>query len=464
MVRLFRVYFPASVLGLLASEAVLTFSCYVVASFLVLDADPEIFLLYDNGLWRIALVVGCIMLGLYFNDLYWRFRIKSRILLLQQLCLVIGIAFLTQALVMYIRRPEWALPKWLMILGSGLTLVFLPAWRIVYGSVVMRALGSQRMVFLGASPLAMQIASEILERPELGLSVAGYVDNLEDEGLKMPGGPLLGPMANLRAIVEEIRPDRLVVAMAERRQRLPVQDLLDLRFSGMRIEDAAALYETVFARICIREIRPSQLIFTGDLGPRRRSLWFQDIYSTVVAGIVFVVSLPIMLAVAVLVKFSSPGPVLFRQKRVGKDGRVFTLYKFRSMYQDAEARTGAVWATRDDPRITPIGRWLRLLRLDELPQTWNVLKREMSIVGPRPERPEFVQTLSEQIPYYRQRLCVRPGITGWAQINHKYGDTLEDSVTKLEYDLYYIKNVAPALDLYIMLQTFKVMALSRGAQ
>ena len=198
------------------------------------------------------------------------------------------------------------------------------------------------------------------------LSVAGYVDNPEDEGLKMPGGPLLGPMANLRAIVEEIRPDRLVVAMAERRQRLPVQDLLDLRFSGMRIEDAAALYESVFARICIREIRPSQLIFTGDLGPRRRSLWFQDIYSTVVGAIVFVVSLPIMLATAILVKVSSPGPVLFRQKRVGKDGRVFTLYKFRSMYEDAEARTGAVWATKDDPRITPIGRWLRLLRLDEV--------------------------------------------------------------------------------------------------
>jgi lipopolysaccharide/colanic/teichoic acid biosynthesis glycosyltransferase len=156
--------------------------------------------------------------------------------------------------------------------------------------------------------------------------------------------------------------------------------------------------------------------------------------------------------------------VLYRQRRVGINGHTFTLYKFRSMYADAEARTGAVWATVDDPRITPVGRWLRKLRLDELPQLWNVVKGDMAIVGPRPERPEFVDLLAHQIPYYRQRLAVKPGITGWAQINHKYGDTELDAMIKLEYDLYYIKNVAPALDFYIIFHTMKVMLLSRGAQ
>jgi lipopolysaccharide/colanic/teichoic acid biosynthesis glycosyltransferase len=171
-----------------------------------------------------------------------------------------------------------------------------------------------------------------------------------------------------------------------------------------------------------------------------------------------------MAAVAIGVKLSSQGPVLYRQRRVGKNGEVFVLYKFRSMRCDAESETGAVWATPDDPRVTGFGKFIRRVRLDELPQLWNVLRGEMSLVGPRPERPEFVKTLAEQIPYYRQRHCVKPGITGWAQVNHKYGDTLEDTVTKLEYDLYYIKNISPSLDLYIVFNTLKTMILTRGAQ
>ena len=177
-----------------------------------------------------------------------------------------------------------------------------------------------------------------------------------------------------------------------------------------------------------------------------------------------VVSLPLLILVGVLVKVSSKGPVLYRQTRVGMNGAPFALYKFRSMRQDAEAGTGAVWAIRDDPRVTVLGKWLRKLRLDELPQLFNVLRGEMAVVGPRPERPEFVKTLTEQIPFYQQRHCVKPGITGWAQISHKYGDTLEDTVTKLEYDLYYIKNISPSLDGYIIFHTLKVMLLSRGAQ
>jgi len=171
-----------------------------------------------------------------------------------------------------------------------------------------------------------------------------------------------------------------------------------------------------------------------------------------------------MLIAALAVLLSSKGPILYRQRRVGLDGHPFTLYKFRSMYVDAEAVTGAVWATKDDPRITPVGKWLRRLRLDELPQFWNVIRGDMTIVGPRPERPEFVELLAQQIPYYRQRLAVKPGITGWAQINHKYGDTQLDAMIKLEYDLYYIKHIAPALDFYIIFHTIKVMLLRRGAQ
>jgi exopolysaccharide biosynthesis polyprenyl glycosylphosphotransferase len=190
----------------------------------------------------------------------------------------------------------------------------------------------------------------------------------------------------------------------------------------------------------------------------------QSMYSVVLGVIGMLITLPVMAIVMLLVKFSSPGPILFRQTRVGLHGKHFVLYKFRSMYADAEARTGAVWAIKNDPRITPVGRWLRRLRLDELPQFFNVIRGHMSIVGPRPERPEFSSMLEEKIPFYRQRQWVKPGITGWAQINHKYGDTVEDSLIKLEYDLYYIKNLAPALDAYIIFHTLKVMLMSRGAQ
>jgi exopolysaccharide biosynthesis polyprenyl glycosylphosphotransferase len=214
----------------------------------------------------------------------------------------------------------------------------------------------------------------------------------------------------------------------------------------------------------LKEIRPSELIFSGELGPRPQNLFYQRLSNMLVAVIGLVLALPIMLVTALAVRLSSPGPVLYRQTRVGLNGSLFTLYKFRSMRADAEAGTGAVWAQKDDPRVTKVGRLIRRIRFDELPQLYNVLKGEMSIVGPRPERPEFVKALNEQIPYYRQRHCVRPGITGWAQVNYKYGDTLEDTITKLEYDLYYIKNMSLALDNYIIFHTLKAMLLTRGAQ
>ena len=245
---------------------------------------------------------------------------------------------------------------------------------------------------------------------------------------------------------------------------MPVLELLDVNFSGVPVEDAAVIFELVFQRVSTDQLRPSQLIFSRELGPRPGTVQMQSLYSTVFALAGVVLLAPLMLLVALLVRLTSHGPTLYRQARVGRNGSLFTLYKFRSMRADAEKDTGAVWAAKNDPRVTPLGKWLRRLRIDELPQLFNVLKGDMSIVGPRPERPEFVATLSEQIPFYRQRHCIRPGITGWAQINHKYGDTLEDTITKLEYDLYYIKNLSPALDFYIIFHTLKVMLLRRGAQ
>jgi sugar transferase (PEP-CTERM system associated) len=463
MIRLFRVFVPSSVIALLLSEVILIYTCYVVATFIVLHEDPQVFLLYDNGWWRIAVAVTCIIVGIYFHDLYEHFRIRSRILLLQQMGIVIGIAFLVQALLGYLRLRDLMLPTRLMIIGSSMVLILLPSWRILYSNTVFKAMGAERVLFLGTSAVVQEIGRHLAGHPEAGFTVLGYVDNVDD-GTDLPGGENLGPISALREIVDRLRPDRIVVGMPERRERLPVNQLLDLRLSGLQIDDAMTTYEATFSRISTRDLRPSQLIFSTELGPKPGRVMLQSIYSTAIAMVVAAITLPVMLLVAVLVKLSSPGPALFRQQRVGKNDVLFTLYKFRSMYRDAEATSGAVWAKQDDPRITTVGRWLRRLRLDELPQLFNVLKGEMSMVGPRPERPEFVTELVQRIPYYRQRHCVKPGITGWAQINQKYGDTIEDTITKLEYDLYYIKNLAPALDAIIMFHTAKVMLLSRGSR
>jgi sugar transferase (PEP-CTERM system associated) len=459
--RLFRVYFPTSVVMLLVTEAALIVLCYLAAAFLIAEV-PSVFLFDEGGLMRIGIASAVILAGLYFNDLYSKFRIRSRTQLIQMTCFILGISFLGQSLLDYGRLSDWALPKWMMIYGSVFVLVLQPGYRILYDRYVLYELGRQNVIFLGASPVARAVAQRIIEEPQFGLIIKGWVaDDGPTNGL--PGG-LLGPVDRLREIVNEQKPNRIIVGMSERRSRLPVQVLLDMRYSGVQIEDALTTYEAVFSRINVRELRPSQLIFMADLGPKPKSVFWQGMYSFWIAKAGSIVSLPIALLVALLIKLTSRGPALYSQVRVGKDGELFKLYKFRSMFNDAEAKSGATWATKNDPRITPLGRWLRRLRLDELPQLWNVLRGEMVIVGPRPERPEFVRVLADRIPYYNQRHAVKPGITGWAQINHKYGDTIEDTLLKLEYDLYYIKNLNLWLDLYIMFHTIKVMLLSRGSQ
>ena len=282
MIRLFRVFIPSSVLGLLLSEFVLIYLCYVAAPFLLNefvnpDFDAQFFLFSDNGLYRIALIVVCIMAGIYFHNLYAHLRVRSRMLLLQQLCLVVGIAFLTQALLTYLKRPEWTVPKWVMIFGSLLTLMLLPAWRVFYASVVLEALGFQRLLFLGTSPIVQEIAAYLPDHPEIGLTTIGYLDDI-DPSTKLPGGRLLGRVEDLHAVVREYSPDRIVVGMSERRRRLPVQELLDLRFSGIHIEEAYRAYEVTFCRVCTRELRPSQLISRPNWGPEDSA--FSGILST----------------------------------------------------------------------------------------------------------------------------------------------------------------------------------------
>jgi sugar transferase (PEP-CTERM system associated) len=463
MIRLFRVFVPATTLTLLVSEALLILGAYIFAAYMVLQVDPTAYLLYDGGMVSTLFVLTSILVALYLQDLYSDIYVKSSILLLQQLCLAAGSALLIQGLASYVNR-SLRMPLRVMLLGSVIMLAAVFLWRLFFGTIAVRMVGRDRLLLVGSSPLLVDIARHAEHHPEQGIRVIGYLSDSPEAGRQWSACKVLGSMDSLAEVVDATNPSRIVVGMFERRNRVPVGTLLDLRFTGHIIEEAATCYERMCGRVSITDLRPSQLIYSGELGPRRRTMRYQAIWNTLIAAVGFLVAVPLMALTALAVRLSSSGPILYRQTRVGLDGQPFTLYKFRSMRADAEIGTGAVWAAKDDPRVTGVGRVIRKIRFDELPQLFNVLRGEMSIVGPRPERPEFVKMLSEQVPYYRQRHCVRPGITGWAQINYKYGDTLEDTITKLEYDLYYIKNMSFSMDTYIIFHTLKAMLLTRGAQ
>lgn len=462
MIRLFRVFIPATTITLLISETILICLAYILSAYVV-EVDATTYLLYDGGMVSIFFVLASVLMALYLQDLYSDIFVTSVIPLVQQLCLAAGAAITIQGVVSYL-DVTLQMPLRMMLVGSVLMLVSDVLWRIFFGKFALSVVGRDRLLLLGSSALLADIARHVEKHPEKGIRITGHLDDSGDAASDPPGSKFLGRVEDLGEVVAAGKPTRIVVGMSERRNRVPVMTLLDLRFSGHIIEEAATCYERICGRVSVRELRPSQLIYSGELGPRRSIVFWQTTLNLITAAVGSVLALPVMLLTAIAVRLSSTGPVLYRQVRVGKNGVPFTLYKFRSMRVDAEAQTGAVWAVKDDPRVTPVGRIIRKTRLDELPQLFNVLKGEMSIVGPRPERPEFVQVLSEKIPYYRQRHCVRPGITGWAQINHKYGDTLEDTITKLEYDLYYIKNLSFSMDTYIIFHTVKAMLLSRGAQ
>jgi len=463
MIEVFRVFLPTPVLILLISESLLLGSCYVLAAFLVLEVDPTVFLLYDGGFARVLPVVLTILFGLHLFDLYTDVARRTRVTLVLEIGRAIGLAFIVEALLSWANR-NWMLPPRLMIAGSALSLACVAAWRVLYANVALRMFGTQRLLFVGLSPAVAEIAAYLESRPEAGLANLGYADDDHPTGQMLHAAPVLGPLSQLRRIAAETKPDRIVVGLPERGAGWPVQDLLELKFAGIPIEEAAAASELLRGRVCSREVRPWRLVLSSALRPPRRLLMLQSVYSTGIALLAMLVTLPLMLLSALAVKLTSRGPVLHRQTRVGVNGKTFVLLKFRSVQAEAEAKRGRTAAVKDDPRLTPLGRWLRAFRLDELPQLFNVLRGDMSIVGPRPERLEFAEVLAEQIPYYHQRHLVKPGVTGWAQIKCPHGETLEDSVVQLEYDLYYIKHLSLALDLYILLRTLEKMLRLREEQ
>jgi sugar transferase (PEP-CTERM system associated) len=413
------------------------------------------------GVGHIVLVTALFTLCFYYNELYDLTAVHSKGELLVRFLQATGAAAIILA-VLTVLFPANTIGGRIFLTALGMLLVAVPSVRLGLVRLTRDANLEERVVIFGTGVRARALALQIWSQHEFAYRIVGFVD--DRPAVRAIEDPLvLGARTDLPRIIAENRVERIVVCISDRRGSLPVDDLLRAKMSGVRVEDAATLYERITGKILIDDIRPSWLIFSDGFRASRLTRTIKRGFDLCVAAIGLVLAAPVMALTALAIRLESPGPIFYCQERVGANSRPFTLTKFRSMRVDAEQGT-PIWATNKDNRVTRVGRFIRMTRLDELPQLWNVLKGDMSCVGPRPERPFFVEQLAAQIPFYNTRHVVRPGVTGWAQVKYRYGASVEDAREKLRYDLYYIKHQSIAFDLTILIDTVRVVLFRQGAQ
>ncbi len=457
MIRLFNVYYPIRTLVLLGGEALLVWASFLVATVWQHPESAYVLLNYEGGYLKIVVATLAVLVFSHLFDLYEPTQWNARGELYFRLLMVPGILALLTAALAYV-FPELLIGNNTVVLALLLVTAALFAWRLVYAWLAHGPYLRERVYVLGIGERAQRLVNGLRTRAELGVEVAGWSGNVEGAMTRE------AIAAHLMELIRGHRVHRVIVAMDDRRGTLPVMEMLQLRLNGVKIEEATSWLEKISGRIEVDNLYPSWLIFADGFRFSATFLVVRRLIAILASAVLLLVVLPVIPFVILAIKLDSPGSVLYRQKRVGLGGKVFYCYKFRTMRQDAESDTGPTWAGDDDPRITRVGKFLRKSRLDEIPQLWCVVKGDMAFVGPRPERPEFVEMLSKVIQYYPVRNAVRPGITGWAQVKYKYGNTVDDAKEKLQYDLYYIKNASLGLDLMIMFQTVKIVLLGRGAQ
>ncbi len=457
MIKLLNVYYPTRTVVLILCEALIVGGSFFLASVLILGQDTFFVLGQNHGLLKITVLTVSTILGAYYFDLYEPRHVSERWEMYFRLLLVIGCLSFALSAIVYV-FPQAAIARFVFLLGLILVVAGLIAWRSAFEWISGHAVFQERVYVLGAGDRASSIIQTIHEHREAGMVVVGWDAPVADkQERKKSFATTVERMAAERSI------DRIVIALDDRRGELPVDALLAMRFHGVTIEDVGGVQERLTGKLQLDGLRPSDLLFCEGFRMKPSQQFVRRIASTLVAAIGLLLFLPLFPFVVLLVRLSSPGPILFRQERVGLNGKVFPVYKFRTMVVNAEA-DGAQWAQKNDPRVTRVGKFMRKTRLDEVPQLWNVLRGDMSFVGPRPERPEFVSWLAQELPFYEIRTMIRPGLTGWAQIRYGYGATLEESREKLAYDLYYVKHQTLGLDLLITFETIKTILRRRGAQ
>jgi sugar transferase (PEP-CTERM system associated) len=465
MIRLLLHRLTTRLLALVALEGLLIVSAVAVAAYIRLGEWAPDVLINENGIAKMLLVAAVCQGCLYYADLYDLRLLSDRRELFVRILRALGSASFILATIYY-WFPSLIIGRGVFMLTAFMVLALVIGWRVVFEWVSRRVRPRERLLLVGTNAPAVALAKEIFERRyELGVEIVGFVDSNPDRvGTAVLNPGVIGTVEDIPSIVRARGVDRVVVSLADARGTLPMDKLLEMKLDGVSFAHLASVYEDYTGKIAVENLRPSWLIFSAGFKKSRLLSALKRVLDLLAAAVGLVLATPLMAIVAVAIRVTSPGAILYHQRRVGQHGRVFTVHKFRSMRADAEAETGAVWASKTgDPRVTSIGRFLRRTRIDELPQLWNVLRGDMSLVGPRPERPEFVAELTKEIPYYGQRHVIRPGLTGWAQVRYTYGASKEDALQKLQYDLFYIKNLTLAMDLFIIVETIKTVVLRRGA-
>jgi sugar transferase (PEP-CTERM system associated) len=457
LIRLFNVYYPVRTLILLIGEALIVWTSFLLGAIYCFRQDSYLVLNYEGGYVKILIFTLLVLLCSHWFDLYDTARLNSRGELYFRLLMVPGLLAFLLAGVSFI-RPDFLLGNGSSAVGLVILTVALVGWRTGFTWLIQLPILIERVYVLGTGARAQRLVLGLRQNPEIGVEIVSWTGKVEGALTRE------AVATHLLEVVNRQKVHRVIVAMPDRRNTIPMQELLDLRMQGVKIEEATSWLERISGKIEVENLYPSWMVF-GE-GFRRSSLFriVRRVVSIFISLVGLILALPLLPLIMLAIRLDSQGPVLYRQTRVGKNGRTFHVVKFRTMRTDAEALSGPQWAGNNDPRVTRIGRFLRSSRLDEIPQLWCVLRGDMAFVGPRPERPEFVEWLSREIPYYNVRHMVRPGLTGWAQVKYKYGSTVEDAREKLQYDLFYIKNASIGLDLLIMFQTIKTVLLKRGAQ
>lgn len=459
-------YSPRRIALVLVEHALIVLS--VLMAVVVRLGVPQSGIEYRDWLTRGVVVAAVLQICLHYSDLYDMRPRGDRRDLLVGLLRSLGAASLILAIVYY-WIPHFGLGRGVFVLATVLIIGLVAGWRIAFEWVSLRGNPAERLLIVGTGAAAVGLASELFNRrSEFGVELVGFVDSDPSKIGMVLGSQsstsVIGAVKDIPAIVRGREVDRVVVSLADARGKLDMDELLAMKLNdGVRFDHLASVYEEYTGKIAVENLRPSWMIFSDGFRKSPTLEAVKRLSDIVFAVIGLVLASPLMFGVWVAQRLSSQGPAIYKQQRVGRDGVPFTILKFRSMRVDAEALSGAVWAKENDPRVTPVGRFLRRTRLDELPQLWNVLRGDMSFVGPRPERPEFIAELSQQVPFYGQRHVVRPGLTGWAQVRHRYGASVGDTQEKLQYDLFYIKHLSIAFDLYIMLETIKTVMVREGS-
>ena len=467
MLRVFKKYYPIRNVFFVIGEGLFIFVSVVLASWIILGTEAFI---YDHYIWlKILLITFVCQTCLYYNDMYDIKVSENYKEIGLRLIQALGFSAIFLAIV-YLLVPQAIIGTGIFLISISFVVLLIVSWRFCYTLILDRGMFNQRIILLGSADLIGKIKLEITERKDCGYDIAAEVpetkrkDRPNNDSLENPKDVIGQKYEGLSKLARAKGIEKIVVALQEKRNNFPIKELLKCRVNGIEVVDGNSFYEMLTGKLVVKAINPSWLIFSEGFRKSRTRRFLKRAVDVILSFIMMVVFLPLMGIIAILVKLDSKGPVIFSQDRVGEKEKRYRMHKFRSMVEDAEKICGPVWAQDCDVRITRVGKIIRKLRMDELPQLWNVLKGNMSFVGPRPERDFFVKDLEKKVPYYSERFTVKPGITGWAQVSYGYGASEEDAIEKLNYDLFYIKNISFFMDLLIVLRTIKIVLFRKGAR